>query len=123
MPHADLVYIYTHMCVYTPLRLLFRRLQAQRRLGFPRTPPVPMPLHPVPKLTLALVERREREFLRRANRILKTLRSPFYVVANWYFWGQLGPPPRWDLVCTSHAWDRIFSQWRNYIFDMLYLAL
>ena len=82
-----------------------------------------MPLGPVPKLTLAAVERREREFIRRADRILKTLRSAAYAVASWYFWGRLADPPRWDLTLTKHAWDRLFSRWRRYVFDCLYLAL
>ena len=99
--------------------MLFRRFKAQRRFGsFPF-----FPMHPVPNLTRAAVERRHREYLRRADRILKTLRSPFYAVATWYFWGLLDPPPRWDLVCTGHAWDRVFSRWRNYVFDCLYLAI
>ena len=88
---------------------------------------VPTPMqHPVPNFgspTRALLDWRQKEFVRRAGRIIRVFRSPFYVVAEYWWCGQLNPPPRWDLDCTNHAWDRIFSQWRNYIFKILYLVL
>ena len=62
--------------------------------------------------TRARLERREREFVRRAGLILQTYQRQ--LAGGGCPAG--GPiPPRWDLAISSHAWERLYRTWRDSI--------
>ena len=64
--------------------------------------------------TRARLERREREFVRRAGLILQTYQR--HLAGGGHLGGLPLPiPPRWDLAISSHAWERQYRQWRDEI--------